>query len=227
MDDIPVRLREEIVDVKRDAFTIGRCELQAVADSLRGLSTRLNLQDEGDMAVFDAVEMQVASMQALCEQMDPVVFAKGIRDMRSMANVQQARTKSLPYNVAFLMKAVIMSDMLKHDADLGRALRHCLRMVLPSGLVEACENMLDASACMMPHKSTISRWRVLVDGAFMLYTRVRHAAAADQQGHIRYMMADSSTQHGRDFEHIVISSVERGSLSELHDDAMTLANMWS
>eukprot|EP00972_Heterocapsa_arctica_P114284 16441673-Heterocapsa_arctica.AAC.1 len=64
----------------------------------------------------------------------------------------------------------------------------------------------------LPDKASISRWRVCLDAAYMLWYR-RHCPA----GHcVRYFMVDSSTQGGRDYELLVVCSVAHSQLADLY-----------
>ena len=45
--------------------------------------------------------------------------------------------------------------------------------------------------------------------------------------YIRYTMTDSSMQHGRDFQHIVMHNVRGDVLVRLFDISLDLASMWS
>ena len=86
--------------------------------------------------------------------------------------------------------------------------------------------MLDEAVTFVPRKSTISRWRLLMDGAFMLMMRRLHMPAGERS-FVRYIMADSSMQHGRDFEHVVSLEINGKDLVNLLETANHLASMWS
>ena len=95
--------------------------------------------------------------------------------------------------------------MLKSDAHLRDAIKLSLYQALPSGLIppmiEALENQRT------PDKCTISRWRFLLDTAYMLVRR-EDATADFQRGktHARWLMMDSSFQCSRDYELILLCS---------------------
>ncbi len=56
----------------------------------------------------------------------------------------------------------------------------------------------------------------------MLYQREQNRKVEQW---IRYLMVDSSTQGGRDYELMVVSSIERGSADGYRKDALALANL--
>ena len=102
-----------------------------------------------------------------------------------------------------------MCGLLGNDTDLREAVAMALRLALPASLQTSLVQMvLSPEAFPMPHQSSISRWRVLVDSAYMMWCR-EHLLPA---GHIRYLMLDSSTQGGRDMEMLVVGSIARGDL---------------
>ena len=80
---------------------------------------------------------------------------------------------------------------------------------------EWIRKLIAATCEIAPHPGTMSRWRLLIDGAPMLWPRVQHAAAiAEGRSHARYFMADASEQHGHSFEHVVVRSIDRSVLME-------------
>ena len=115
----------------------------------------------------------------------------------------------LMYRASFLIECLVMCGLLGNDTDLREAVAMALRLALPASLQTSLVQMvLSPEAFPMPHQSSISRWRVLVDSAYMMWCR-EHLLPA---GHIRYLMLDSSTQGGRDMEMLVVGSIARGDL---------------
>ena len=71
--------------------------------------------------------------------------------------------------------------------------------------------MEDPTVLPMPHKASISRWRLLIDVAYMLHCRVHMAS----EGVVRWAMVDSSTQGGKDYELIVVSFMRENDAGRL------------
>ena len=46
-------------------------------------------------------------------------------------------------------------------------------------------------------------------------------------GIVTYMMADSSMQHGRDFEHVIVQTISKNDVLELFTVSNQLIQMWS
>jgi hypothetical protein len=74
----------------------------------------------------------------------------------------------------------------------------------------------------LPNKATISKWRLLIDAALMLYMRDRNLEGGRWY---RYMMIDSSTQGGRDYELMICCSIRGEHISPLRRDAHSLIGL--
>ena len=63
---------------------------------------------------------------------------------------------------------------------------------------------------------------------FMLFQRRKNQQVHDsrQDGFVRYLMADSSTQHRRDFEHIMIASIACEDLRDVYLASCQLLDVW-
>eukprot|EP00969_Alexandrium_andersonii_P025551 1115941-Alexandrium_andersonii.AAC.1 len=85
-----------------------------------------------------------------------------------------------------------LSSVLRSSADMTGAVLSAIRVVLSPVLQEPMVRMVQDSTP-LPDAGTVSRWRLLLDGAFMLYLRKRREEATV----CRYMQADSSMQRGR------------------------------
>jgi hypothetical protein len=87
--------------------------------------------------------------------------------------------------------------------------------------------MVDAAPGALPGESSVSRWRFLLDYAMMQIERDDlQAKVRDGKSSVRYLMADSSMQHGRDFEHIIVRQIPTESLATLLRTANTLRDLW-
>ena len=119
-----------------------------------------------------------------------------------------------------------MSGLLRNSKSLRTVLMQSAQIILPPILQQHFLGQLDSCCKVMPSKSTVSRWRVVLDAAFMLSERHSRAeeSAADSRGYARYMMADSSMRHGRDLEHIVFRSIALDNITRMFDSANTMIN---
>lgn len=138
---------------------------------------------------------------------------------------RQGAGMSIPYNVAFWLKAMVLSSFLKSSADICDVILQSVRVLLPPCLLAHFEQVLTECRDILPHKGTVSRWRLLLDGALMI-TQRRENEVFPNKSCIRYSMVDSSMQYGRDFEVIVCRTVRLESLMEMWDIATELVSLW-
>jgi hypothetical protein len=87
--------------------------------------------------------------------------------------------------------------------------------------------MLDAAPGALPDESSVSRWRFLLDYAMMQIERDDlQAKVRDGKSSVRYLMADSPMQHGRNFEHIIVRQIPTENLATLLRTANQLRDLW-
>ena len=80
----------------------------------------------------------------------------------------------------------------------------------------------------VPTKGTISRWRLLIDTAFMKLNRRRTAKLLGEgQTTARYMQADASMQHRHEYEHVLVRSILTRDLPAIFVLSNDLINLWS
>ena len=75
-----------------------------------------------------------------------------------------------------------VTNLLCNSATLGDPVRKAVRVVLPKVLLPAFEGMLAVGMMQFPHEASVSRWRMLLDEAFMLHQQ--KLLSCDNQGHI-------------------------------------------
>lgn len=162
--------------------------------------------------------------------MGPSAFMRSAREMTGKGNAFWNSSRR-PYQVAFLVKAVTLSSLLRTASSMPEVLQSAAGIMLPEVLQPAFKQMLQTCRSCTPHERTISRRKLLLDGGFMLYQRginsqvgtVSHSNATV----VRYLMADAATQHGREFEHIMLASVKSEDVRELFHIACSLQDVWS
>jgi hypothetical protein len=143
--------------------------------------------------------------------------------MLPMANPEDPPRVRFLYRTAFLVNVCLLSGMLSHDSGLRETLVQALHVALPSRVARPLTDILSNRAMYaLPDKATVSRWRLLIDAALMLYMR---ECNLDGGPWFRYMMVDSSTQGGRDYELIICSSIRRDEVSSLRRDAHILIGL--
>lgn len=214
-------------EIQVSEVTLRHEDLASIANHLRSFATTVDIMTLEGQDVYASVEHGVALMDALVAQMSTLAFVKTIRDMRGKASLSTRSGGSTPYRVAFLVQALVFADLIRSKSLMQEALARAVKMVLPRVLWPLFEHMLKQCGHVVPNASTISRWRVLVDGAYMMvYRKWNQQHCAEGSGRVIYMMADSSVQHHRDFEHIIVKTAPREKLPRLLEDSWDLCELW-
>ena len=204
--------------------------LDEAIDFLQEYAASMNPDTPGELfqeVEYLALQRCVATFQSLLAGLDPSAFVRSARDMVGKGSGLW-RSSRRPYQVAFLVKAVTMSSLLRGASAMGEALQTAASILLPNVLQGVFRDLLQTCHQHVPHASSISRWKVVLDGAFMLFRRIRHEALrnSEQPGVVHYLMADASSQHGREFEHIILASIQKQDLGRLYLAANALFDVW-
>ena len=120
----------------------------------------------------------------------------------------------------FLLKTMMMCASLRTTTAFCHIMKDMARICLPKSLRHMVDPLLEVAAFHMPSKAPISRPRTVLDGAFMLYERKLNARWAAGSGATRFLMADSSMQHGIEFEGVLFLTIPNDDLPK----ACTLVN---
>ena len=114
---------------------------------------------------------------------------------------------------------MILAGMLRKDSDIRAAVARSIQTVLPRQTGKPLVDLVESPyAYKLPTKSTVSRFRLILD---IGYTRImREQNAVDEM--TRYFMADSSTQGGRDLELMICCSVRTNILPQLRRHLLEL-----
>ena len=116
------------------------------------------------------LEHLVGILEAMAHQCDPFALEASVREMDGHARSQPAR-KSTPYRVGFLLKAMLLADVLRSSSGMLSAIEASCSIVIPRVLRPLFQDMLQATRSLVPSESTVSKWRVVLDGALMLHAR--------------------------------------------------------
>ena len=121
------------------------------------------------------------------------------------------------YGVHMAINALVFSGLISNDHKLRETIISSLRLSLPPVLLEPMLVLLEGTALRFPSPSTLSRWRFVLDAAYMLIMR-----DMNQADFYRYWMIDSSTQGGTDYELQYVCFVEKSSMQTLASAARRL-----
>lgn len=199
-----------------------------VADSLRLHAQGVDRGSAEGQEEYLQLYRLVHVVEAVYQQMDPFFIASMCKDLRSKSSLLAQPSgghQRLRYNVVFLVRALLMADLLRNASALGDAILHGLRLLVPPVLARGLAAAIKSPKEFAPHAGTISRWRLLLDGAYMLHMRRKNHDG--QQKQFRYLMADSSVQHGRDFEVVFTMTIREDAAVRALHASNALAECWS
>ena len=179
----------------------------------------LDLSDEFEQAAWASVVQCVAVLQAFSDQSSPEAARRAARQIRSHVTIGDStgghsRTRN-HYKISFLVRACLLGQLLRNQSTSKPVMTHVITAVLPAVVRETFLRVVDECQHIQPDPATISRWRFLIDAALMLYSRRKVEEDGGGLSKARYLMADASSQHNREFEHIVVLEVDRSKLQEL------------
>lgn len=117
------------------------------------------------------MEYHVRILHQMYEDLDPMILLKTAKDRRHMAMFEGSSLRSMPYTASCMVRAVLFSSMLRDAGTTKEALLRGIRLVLPDSLVSHIEKLFTPLEHLIPSKPTIARWRSLLDGSFMLWSR--------------------------------------------------------
>ena len=190
--------------------------VQSTADYLREHCHHQDLVNVDSEAAME-VHKLLSTLQVYVDEMQPAALkaltTSGLMSTNPELLFELYGDEAMPmlsshrhvFKAASIIHCLQHAGMLKSDAHLHDAIKLSLYQALPSGMIppmiEALENQCS------PDKCTISRWRFIMDTAYMLVRR-EDATADFQRGktYARWLMMDSSFQCSRDYELILLCS---------------------
>jgi hypothetical protein len=207
---------------------------QHCADSCRFALEHVNLSCEAGRSQYARIEHCINVLQNLAHDLSPAGIVRSIISLHGYSSAesflsegQSSRRMSRPaYKVAYMLKVMCCADMLRNSGSLRDVAKHILSMLLPKSLQKHMMQLLNLLKHMVPSKSTISRWRLLIDGALMIKQRGVLDEMRVNGGYVAQIQADSSMQHGREFEHVYFQVIAIPDLPILAKTASSLYELW-
>ena len=186
--------------------------LRSIADHMRRFASELLVQPPGPPGAGNAQDLLASAYYDLCrlqkliDELDPATVQSSIRNVTTgyvVSGSHKPVARSAPYRAAFVIQVLLQCDLLKSDASLKESVKQALMLILPKSLRSMFLDMVDEHVS--PSPGHISRWRLLLDAAFMKQMRMqRRKDWAEHRACVRWMMVDSSPQGGRDYELVVL-----------------------
>ena len=226
--DCEVSLSSEILDQAIDFLKAYAVTMEPLPGPNPGNADDLDDELLIRNSEYSSIRRCVSVLDSVLAGLDASAFARSARDMTGKGSGFWNGTRR-PYQVAFLVKAVTLASLLRSASTMHEVLQSAARMLLPNVMHDAFQVFLDTCAKHIPHASTISRWKMILDGSFMLHQRrlnTLNREAISGGGFVRFLMADASTQHNREFEHIMLASIKKQDLKQLYFLRAQLLDQW-
>ena len=171
--------------------------LQDVADFLRK-----RLPEGGDERL--QVERLIVAAQAVADDAHADVLKRRIILSSPTANVINRR-----YRHDFVVKSFIIGCCVKSVARMPDIVREITHTFLGDASAHMLHDVIETLADLQVSKSLISRNRLLSDAIMAAYMRQPYVRRRERgQGSVRYLQADSSMQHGKEFEAVYMMTVD-------------------
>lgn len=162
----------------------------ACADFLRSMRA-------GDARMYE-LERWIGTCQCMADSLD-LDTVKTIYLSSVFISLQQQKR----FKTAYILKVLMMSSALKTTILLVAFSRTWSRLLFPNGSKHMVKDATANSADQMPSRSTASRYRMVLNGAFMVWEQKHNAELDCSGGATRFLMADSSMQHGAEFKDVL------------------------
>lgn len=129
------------------------------------------------------------------------------------------------FSTVYLVRMLMLADLVKNDNDLKQAVLLAIDSVIPSVFRDQFVDIVQQQR--QPSSSTITRYRLNLDVAHMLIMRDTHVAQSlcSSGLPVRYLLADASEQAGIDWELLHQVVIARDDLYPAFD-AQTSLVMW-
>ena len=155
-----------------------------LADDLCELVACAPADDEILQALTDKVKTRILGLRLHHDEM---------LLLHNAAKGPDVSAKTTSHRTAYLFKCFLLSGLLRSDDSLADTLLLAARTLLPVAVADMFADQMHDKSARPPHKSTISRKRLIVDVAHMLYMRQVFDDVLQQKCAI-YIQIDSSPQ---------------------------------
>ena len=122
--------------------------LVQLSDAVRECAAHVDTTTDAGREKHAGMERLVSSIEALLVQCGSLAFQKAAREMQGKAAVRRS-SKSMPYRVAFLVKAMLLAGVLRSSKGIFEALECSVNLLLPHTLRPLSRGILHQSASIL------------------------------------------------------------------------------
>ena len=145
--------------------------------------------------------------QGLADDVDPHLFAR-----RVLSSAPDGDFKHRRHRKDYLFKTFLICTQLKSMRTMPELLYDVASLLFGTQTRAGMQGLIEAAANLQISRSVLSKSRILFDGVFMVHSRERYMKMRAAGGCVRYFMADSSSQHDREFESVWTMCIEKASI---------------
>ena len=149
----------------------------------------------------------VRTTQAIANDANPDLYRRRVLFSGVGNDMRHAR-----YDGMYTLKVFLIMSHLKASRMLPLIFRDVAELLFTDVTMQQLDALIEEASKLSMSPATISRAKVLFDGAFMLWTRRWNEQMLTEGGCSRYFMADSSMQHSREFEAVWLLTVRNSDL---------------
>ena len=161
-------------------------------------------------------------------QGNATVLCNWVVKLQHTVDMQMMKSAYLePKRFHRLVQFVLLSDLLKNSDNLKTVLLKSCELIVPSAVFKSILHEIKDAAEDAPDKGQVSRARLTIDVAHMLFRRCMNwVRKKNGYGAIHWLTWDSSPQYNRDFELATIRTVMVGNMRTLMQAIRTLQSLW-
>ena len=181
---------QSLVPISLPETTFDRTGLMDAIGHLRYYGQRL-AESDADANIRASVELCIQKLLKLSDSLDPIHVWKATKHLEGRVEIPAVQKGPIAYRVCFMLKAFLYADLLGSDKHMGKALERAIGLVIPDQSVsQPFVDLLWSSSAASPSPASISRWRVLIDGALMQVERdIMDRTYAEGLRFARYLQA--------------------------------------
>jgi len=141
--------------------------------------------------------------------------------------VQRTAWNKHMFDTLFLLRCTLLSREIRCAGKMKSTIKQAVALVLPPQVAEHVAAAMDHDVIRLPSRSTLSRFHLVLDAAFMIIEREKDEEANRQEAipPARYVMVDSSTQVGVDWMVTCLTEVAGEQLLEISEAVDRLSHI--
>ena len=120
--------------------------LESLLGHVRALAENSNVDWDGE--TWQSLHNEVCSVQQLVDEVTPTAMAASIRELTGTGGRADSKVhvpNRIPYRAAFVVRALLQSDLLANDSSLKESVRNGLKLVCPKSLSPMLLNLTETS----------------------------------------------------------------------------------